>query len=252
VTAPTRVVNDLAVPEEAVVQVTGIELPNVVAFTTTRAFGTFGVNGDQPVSEVLGRWQRLQEALGAERLASARQIHGAEVIAHAGQWRGWLRGPAADGHLALEPGTAMAVSVADCVPVFVVHPSGAAALLHAGWRGTEAGIATHAIERLVASGLAAADLTVAFGPSICGRCYEVSPDVHARLTGRSVEQPTPVDLRAILAGQARAAGVRRIVECVWCTRHHNDRFFSHRAGDAGRQIAVLLVREDPSRSASSA
>lgn len=240
--APTRVLPDLALPEEAVAPVEGIELPNVLAFTTTRAFGTFGINAADPVNEVMGRWQRLQDALGSGRLATARQVHGGEVLEHRPGWNGWLRGPAADGHLSLDPGTAMAVSVADCVPVFVVHPGGAGALLHSGWRGTEAGITRHAISRLVASGRPASELIVAFGPAICGRCYEVSPDVHARLTGRAVEHPAPVDLRGIIADQARAAGVRRIVECEWCTRCHNERFFSHRAGDAGRQLGVLLVR----------
>jgi polyphenol oxidase len=53
-----------------------------------------------------------------------------------------------------------------------------------------------------------------------------------------------VDLRSIIAGQARARGVRHVTISPWCTRHHNDRFFSHRAGDAGRQIGVIYA---PSR-----
>jgi hypothetical protein len=137
----------------------------------------------------------------------------------------------------------MAVTVADCVPVFLAHPRGAAAALHSGWRGTEAGITARAVARFVAAGFPAAELTLGFGPAICGACYEVSPDVYARLTGRTVDAPTTVDLRAIIADHARAAGVRSIVESPWCTRHHNERFFSHRAGDTGRQLGVLLVRE---------
>ena len=238
----TRVMDDLALPEETVEAVAGLEVENVIAFTTTRAFGTFGTQGQEPVAEILGRWQRLQEGLGARRFATARQVHGADVIEHDAGWAGWLRGPAADGHLALAPGTAMAVTVADCVPVFVVHPRGAGAVLHSGWRGTEAGITAAAIGRLVQAGFPAAELTVAFGAAICGACYEVSPDVHARLTGRTVDVPTTVDLRAIIAGHARAAGVRTIVESPWCTRHHNDRFYSHRAGDGGRQLGVLFLR----------
>lgn len=239
----TRVMDDLALPEETVEEVAGLEVENVIAFTTTRAFGTFGVQGQEPVAAVMGRWQRLQEGLAARRFATARQVHGADVVEHAPGWAGWLRGPAADGHLSLAPGTAMAVTVADCVPVFVVHPRGAGGVLHSGWRGTEAGITAAAIARLAAAGFPAGELTIAFGAAICGACYEVSPDVHARLTGRTVDVPTPVDLRDIIAGQARAAGVRTIVESPWCTRHNNDRFYSHRAGDTGRQLGVLLVRE---------
>lgn len=243
-TAPTRVVAGLTLPEEAVQAVDGLDVPGVLAITTTRAFGTFGTQGTEPVGEVVGRWQRLQEGIGAGRFATSRQVHAADIIEHAPGWEGWLRGMAgADGHLSIAPGTAMAVTIADCVPVFLVHPRGASALLHSGWRGTEAGITTRAVARLAAAGFPADELTVAVGPAICGECYEVSPDVYGRLTGRAVDAPTTVDLRAIIADQARSAGVRRFIESEWCTRHHNDRFFSHRAGDAGRQLGVLLVRE---------
>ena len=211
------------------------------AFTTTREFGTFGTGGPEPVGEVMARWQQLEDALGAARLASARQVHGAEIVEHGEGWRGRLRAPDADGHLAPQRGTAMVVTVADCVPVFVVHPGGAAAILHSGWRGTEAGITARAIARLVALGHRAADLVVATGPAICGRCYEVSPDVYGRLTGRQVAVPTPVDLRAIIAGHARSAGVRHVDTSAACTRCDNARFYSHRAGDAGRQLGVLLA-----------
>jgi polyphenol oxidase len=168
-------------------------------------------------------------------------VHGARVLVHDGGWEGWLRGPGADGHLAPERGTAMAVSVADCVPVFVAHPSGAAALLHSGWRGTEANILAAAVRLLDERGRRASDLRVVMGASICGTCYEVSPDVHARLTGRIVERPTTVDLRDIIAAQARALGVRDVRSDAQCTRCDNDRFFSHRAGDAGRQLGVLYA-----------
>ena len=228
-------------PAAFVEAVAPIEAMGFRAFTTTRAFGTFGVGGAEPIGEVMARWHRLQEALGADRFASARQVHGATVVEHSEGWRGWLRYPDADGHLAARPGTAMAVTVADCVPVFVAHPSGAAAVLHSGWRGTEAGIVARAIARLGALGCPASELVVATGPAICGRCYEVSPDVFGRLTGRAVDAPTPVDLRAIIAAQARAAGVRTVETTTACTRCDNDRFFSHRAGDTGRQLGVLLV-----------
>jgi YfiH family protein len=133
----------------------------------------------------------------------------------------------------------MAVTVADCVPVFVAHPSGAAAALHSGWRGTAAGITSRAIELLVDQGFAAHDLRLHCGPAICGKCYEVSADVYGQLTGRQVTAPAPVDLRALIADQARALGVREISVSPLCTRCDNDRFYSHRAGDAGRQLGVI-------------
>jgi copper oxidase (laccase) domain-containing protein len=54
--------------------------------------------------------------------------------------------------------------------------------------------------------------------------------------------PTTVDLRALIVDHARALGVRELSVSPLCTRCDNDRFFSHRAGDAGRQLGVLMAR----------
>jgi hypothetical protein len=214
------------------------------ALVTTRAAGSFVSGGDEPMSAVMGRWTALQDHVApspAGRFATARQVHGARVIEHLPGWTGWLRGHDADGHLAAERGTALAVTVADCVPVYVAHPSGAVAMLHAGWRGTVAGILGAAIRLLGARCLMARELRVLLGPSICGSCYEVSPDVYARLTGRTVESATPVALHAVLADQALAAGVRDVHASPLCTRCDNDRLFSHRCGDAGRQLGIIVA-----------
>ena len=213
------------------------------AFTTTRAAGSFGVASEEPVRVVMGRWDRLRAELAASgpRLATGHQVHGDRVLKHGTGWEGWLRAGDADGHLAIERGTGMAVSIADCVPVFIAHESGAVALLHSGWRGTAARIVERAIDVLGSRGVPANELTLHLGPSICGRCYEVSPDVFGQLTGRSVDRPTTVDLRALIADHARARGVRRISASVRCTRCDNDRFFSHRAGDGGRQLGVMIA-----------
>ena len=216
----------------------------VRALATTRAAGSFASAGDEAVGAVLERWGALQRHLapdGEGRFATARQVHGARVLEHADGWIGWLRGPEADGHLALERGTAMAVTVADCVPVYLANPSGAAAMLHAGWRGTVAGILGHAVRRLADSGRAAPEVRVLLGPAICGRCYEVSPDVYGQLTGRAVDRPTTVSLHEVLADQARALGIRDVHATGFCTRCDNARFYSHRAGDPGRQLGVILA-----------
>ncbi len=218
-----------------------LEALGVQAFTTTRAAGTFGTGGTDPVSEVMSRWNALIAELRprAPRFATAGQVHGNRIVTHTSDWEGWLRASAADGHFTTAPGTAFAVTIADCVPVFMVHLAGPIALLHSGWRGTAGGITERAISMFVELGLRPSDLHIHLGPSICGACYEVSPDVYSQLTSTSVSAPTTVDLRALIASHARAAGVRHITISPFCTRHDNDRFFSHRAGDAGRQIAVI-------------
>jgi len=167
-------------------------------------------------------------------------VHGTRVIRHGVDWAGWLRADAADGLMSSGSGYALAVSVADCVPVFVAHPNGAMFLLHAGWRGTAGGILAEGVAALRELRLDPSDLRMVLGPAICGRCYEVQPDVFAQLTGRTTSGPATVDLRAILANQARALGVHDIALSQSCTRCDNDRFFSHRAGDTGRQLGVIV------------
>lgn len=216
----------------------------VRALVTARAAGSFSTAGDEPVGTVMRRWTELQDELfgtATGRFATARQVHEATIVEHVAGWTGWLRGGAADGHLSAERRTAMAVTVADCVPVFLAHPSGATALLHSGWRGTVAGIVPAAVRRLDEHGAKPAELRALLGPAICGRCYEVSPAVYHDLTGDTVTAPTPVDLHAVIAAQLDRAGVCDVRRSALCTRCDNAVLFSHRAGDAGRQLGVLLA-----------
>jgi polyphenol oxidase len=217
----------------------------VRAVVSTRAAGDLALSSQDPVGAVLERWRALRSALGGgeigPRFATAAQVHGATIVRHEPSWGGWLRADAADGHFTRSPGTAFAVTVADCVPVFLVHPAGAVALLHAGWRGTAAGILPGAIALFAEHGFDPPDVRVHLGPAICGSCYEVSPDVYARVTGRAIERPTSLDLRAVLAEQSRSVGVREVSTSTWCTRCDRELFFSHRGGDAGRQAAAIAL-----------
>ena len=232
---------DVPVLREVVADVAAL---GVRAFTTTRAAGDFAWHSAEPAGAVFARWESLRgelRAAGAPRFATAHQVHGTTVLEHAPAWEGWLRAHDADGHFSPTRGTAMAVSVADCVPIFLAHPSGAAALLHSGWRGTAARIVERGIAAFTRAGLGPRDVRAHLGPAICGKCYEVSPDVHLQLTGRTVSEPTPVDLRALIASHAAALGVQAITISERCTRCDNSVLFSHRAGDTGRQLAVIAA-----------
>jgi len=215
----------------------------VRAFTTTRDAGSFDTLAPEPARDVMSRWYALRDELAAfgPRFATARQAHGSRVVAHGMGWEGWLRVEGADGHLAVDRGTAAAVTIADCVPIFIAHPSGAIALLHSGWRGIVARILEHGVDALERRGFPARELHAHLGPAICGACYEVSAEVYTQLTRRAASHPTTVDLRKLLAERAHALGVRHLTTSPFCTRCHNDRFFSHRAGDIGRQLAVMVA-----------
>lgn len=229
-------------PHEPVAELAAI---GVRAFVTTREAGSYGLPVDGHDAAAEARWRALQESLaagGAAGLVSARQVHGTRVVVHPDvrTWPGLHRIEGADGHV-LTRGGAAAVTIADCVPVFLAKAGGPVAVVHAGWRGVADGILAEALRALRRAGAEPADLMMHCGPSICGRCYEVGPDVYEKLTGFSTKRPRQVDLRSLLAEQAKELGVARWSASGECTRCDNDRYFSHRAGDAGRQVAVIVA-----------
>lgn len=200
--------------------------------------------GDPPPPGVHDRWRALLGWTGCASVVHARQVHGAEVLEHEGAPPG-LHVPAdCDGHATAARGMLLAVSIADCVPVSVVDPERRrVALLHAGWRGAAAGIVERGLADLARGG-ATERLLVHFGPSICGRCYEVGGEVFEALDRPRPAGPALLDLRAVLVERAVAVGVApgHVSVSERCTRCEPDTFFSHRGGDAGRQVAFLGVR----------
>lgn len=202
-----------------------------------------GLFGASPVGATLERWRALRSAVAMPAAVHSRQVHGAEIAAHEGEPAPGLRiMEGMDGHTTDRSGLLLTVSVADCVPVFLVNPaSRRVALLHGGWRGTAAGIVPAGIERL--GGGNEAGLHVHLGPAICGACYEVGPEVHEALGLSVPASNTPVDVRAVQARHAIEAGVppEQVTVSEHCTRC-GEGFFSHRGGDAARQMGVLGIR----------
>lgn len=208
--------------------------------------------GSTPAGEVVPRWLGLGKALDATGVVHARQVHGAFVLVHVGAATGVHIAGDADGHVTRAAGLLLTVSVADCVPAMLVDPrTRAIALLHAGWRGLAAGVLEQGIGRLLElTGSGPADLLLHLGPAICGQCYEVGPEV---LEGLGLpmtlggEAGCHVDLRSHAARRAHEQGVPagNITVSSHCTRCGNSPFYSHRAGCAERQLAVLAVRAAP-------
>lgn len=215
----------------------------ITAFMTTRHAGTYGFAANDPVGEVITRWSALQKSMAGltRSFVLAPQVHGSKVLAHSSGWEGLLRSPEADGHISRDRGIAMAVTVADCVPVFMAHHSGTAAVLHSGWMGTALKIIHEGVRAFGAYGIPADEILVHLGPSICGRCYEVDAETREKLTGMPANRPGCVDLRSIIVEDARSAGIQRVSVSELCTSCDNDLLFSHRKGDAGRQIGVIVA-----------
>ena len=224
--------------------------PWLVQGTTTRGSDTrpydLGLfSGGAPTDEVERRWEELAAAVGMAGVAHARQVHGSRVRVHAGRARGLELVGECDGHITSEPGVLLAVTTADCVPVFFVDERRRrVGIVHAGWRGVAAGILEEAIATTSQLGSARADLHLHMGPAICGACYEVGPEVHAALGLPAPSGPTPVDLRVVLAERAVRGGVprERVTVSAHCTRCTGSGLFSHRGGDPHRQAGYIGIR----------
>jgi YfiH family protein len=225
--------------------------PWLIQGTTTR--GTEGWDfdlglfaGASPGHVVHANWSRLMAATGVSRAVHARQVHEAGVRLHGSVESGLNLVDPCDGHVTSEPGVLLAVAVADCIPISVVAAEArAVSVLHAGWRGATAGVLERGLAILAdEAGAEFSDLHLHLGPGICGDCYEVGPEVFEALARPVPPNPTPIDLRMILADRAVAYGVpaESITISKHCTRCTGSGLFSHRGGDGGRQVGYLGVR----------
>jgi len=131
------------------------------------------------------------------------------------------------------------------------------AAVHAGWRGTVAGIAVRALEKLQRDfGVAPSEIEVALGPAIGGCCYEVTREIAEQFSSRWGNLPEDtwrpagdrgwLDLRRANMLLLRRSGVReRQVHCIGpCTRCASHDYFSHRAsgGRTGRQMSYIGLK----------
>lgn len=203
-----------------------------------------GLWSSEPVADVMARWRALRGAEpGFDTLVLAHQVHGSVVAEHTGR-RGWTILEGIDGHVTRERGMLLLVTVADCIPVYLVAPAArAVALLHAGWRGTAAGIVTRGIASLAKlAGVAEADIVMHCGVGICGMCYEVGREVmEACSVPAPGAGPWRLDLRARLVEEARRLGLTSVTMSSWCSAHDRPTFYSHRAsgGADGRMVAYI-------------
>lgn len=157
-----------------------------------------------------------------------------------------------DAIITLTHGLAIGVRTADCQPVLIYAPDiRAVAAIHAGWRGTLAGITSKTISTLTRLGASPEYMRAWLGPSVCGGCYEVSPDLVERFVEagfKSINSPDHLDLAAINAEQLHFAGISDILFSGHCTRHtmKNDHHlypsWRREPGTPLRLISAIMIR----------
>lgn len=205
-------------------------------------------------------YSNLAKAMGVARadLVTVSQLHGREVAVVAA---GTPHSPAtgADAIVSTDAARAIAVRIADCVPILIADAGGCAvAAVHAGWKGTAAGVAKTAVERMEELGASASTFIAAIGPSIGPCCYQVDArvrDTFLAATPDAAEWFTEdgpghwrLDLWQANADLLAAAGVpaHAIHVARLCTAHNPDVCFSYRREGprTGRLVAAIRLSKN--------
>ncbi len=229
----------------------------------------FGL-GDTP-DHVTTNLDRFLTAVAPERprLACVTQVHGSRIVQVDQKPSRPFPTLEADGLITGVPGWLVGVRTADCVPILMASPRAVAAI-HAGWRGTVAGIAEAAVQAFQTRyQVSPSELRVAIGPAIGVECYDVGIEVAEAIAAILADGPegsTGVVLKTREEGRERfrvdlreanrrllvragvpSAAIDVLPMCVAC---REDLFFSHRRdrGTTGRMLNVIgLTEPSPGR-----
>ncbi len=257
-------------------------------FTRRKGFSAppfAGLNASSVTGDDLSVVERNKAAIVATLgmpLVATKPVHGAQVAVveretaaeRSGDWleafRARLRIIEADAMLSDQPGFALCWAYGDCAPILLYDPEHAAfALIHAGWRGTAAGVAPAAVAAMTARySSRPAALLAGLGPAIGACCYEVNETVRATFARHPLAwecarfvQRTPDPERADATGlfldvaasnyqQLLAAGIatEHIDDSGYCTGCRTDLFYSHRCEPwpSGRFAVAIGLRAEAS------
>ncbi len=225
---------------------------------TTRAGGeskapydTFNLGdhvGDDD-GDVYANRKRLAAELGLaeNRLSWMEQVHGRTATIVDGSET--AAAEATDALVTAEPGLALIVLVADCVPILLADAeAGVVAAVHAGRVGTRVGVVPAALKAMRDVGAEPHRVEALLGPAICGDCYEVpaemAADVEKHVPGSACKtrKGTPgIDLRAGLWRQLADLGVGKIGVDPRCTNEDKTLFSYRRDGTTGRIAGITWI-----------
>lgn len=200
--------------------------------------------GDKPDSVNANR-ARLSELTGISKARTfyMNQVHGAEVFEVRASSISATT-PTADALFTTEPGVALVVLTADCIPLLLSSPTAIAAV-HVGRKGLVAGVLDSTLACFAQSGAAGAEITAELGAAICGDCYEVDLQTYREVTRAHPATATDearhhLDLIAGVLAALNRVGARTLVSQD-CTVHSPGYFSYRRDRVTGRQAGVIWL-----------
>jgi YfiH family protein len=216
--------------------------PGLVHGFSTVAIGTVGLKHATDRDAVFASRKTFMRVLGLEGLSltAVGSVHGAAVAK--------VDEPVSaiedvDALVTDRLGVVLFATFADCYPIVLwdreAHVAG---LVHAGWRGTEAGVATAAMGYMRGE-YGCRHVIAGIGPGICGRCYEVGPEVGSKFESRFVAAGAGdrrlLDLAAANRAQLESAGADAVYDIGICTKEHY-LFPSHRRHPDGTRFGAIV------------
>jgi YfiH family protein len=197
----------------------------------------------------------MKKAVGLHdlRIVTMRQVHGNHILDI--RDKHLKEASEADGMVSGEREIFLGVLTADCVPIlFNVPDKKLVAGLHAGWRGTLAGITTKMVNHLRERfDVEPASVEVAMGPAIGPCCYEIGTDVSnsivqkwggtAKKTLQLRDGKSYLDLRQLNRLQLEEAGVpsEKTYQIGPCTSCAANDFFSYRRQKKKNGLQISFI-----------
>lgn len=189
---------------------------------------------------VLANRSRLESDL-ALPIQFMEQVHGNSVATIDSEI---ISPPTADALVTGSVGMGLAVMVADCIPLLLASSQTVAAV-HVGRKGLMNEVAFSAIQQMRSRD--ASDITAVVGPSICGRCYEVSQDIYDAVSksfplaaSKTQDGGLALDLSRALIDQLQSLGVQ-VIDEGRCTVEDKNLYSYRRDGVTGRQAGVVWL-----------
>ena len=219
----------------------GYRFTNRTGGVSTGAFSSLNLAlhvGDDP-ARVLKNRRILSQEVGKHQYME--QVHGNRVVIIEAVSD---EHPTADALVTGIPGVALAVMVADCIPL-LLSSKVAVAAVHVGRKGLMNSVALGAIAAMREIG--ATEISAIVGPSICGRCYEVSQEIfdevtalHPAAAATTLSGTPSLDLPAALMKVLQDEGIS-ISSDQGCTVEDPTLFSYRRDGATGRQAGIVWL-----------
>jgi len=216
--------------------------PGLVHGFSTVAIGSVGLKNAPDSAAALAARRTFADVLGLEgaELTTIGSVHGSSVAR--------VDKPSdsvdnVDALLTDRPGVVLFATYADCYPIVLWDAQlKVAGLVHAGWRGTRAGVAAAAVS-FMQDEYRCRHIRAGIGPGICGRCYEVGEEVASQFDARFLARGNGrflLDLAAANRAQLEELGVQPVYEIGICTKE-NYLFPSHRRHPDGTRFGAIVA-----------